>query len=563
MTVQIDFAKYHRYDELVQHLQELVAAYPDLSRLYSIGKSYEGRDLWMVEITNHQTGVHSDKPGYYIDANIHAGEVTGTACALYTIWYLLDRYGSDAEVTHLVDTTSFYILPRVSPDGAEKYLTTPYFLRSSVRPYPFEEEQDGLYPEDIDGNGLILQMRVPDPDGEWKVSEKDVRLLIPRLPHEYGGQYYRVFSEGLIRNFDGVEINFAPARWGLDMNRQFPVGWEPEAKQPGAGPYPLSEPETRAVAEFLLNQKNISGGQSYHTTTGIILRPSSLRPDEKMNPKDRTAFQAIGRIGTELTGYPCASVYDGFAYQKDNPIKGVFLDWTYDNLGMLLYSTELWDLRVRAGNDRVPFLEPLKDRDPEAEGLRMLAWNDRELAGKGFVNWSDFDHPQLGKVQLGGWRMKDVLQNAPPQFLQSEAHKNAMFTFKHAGAAPRVEVTRSAVESLGGGVFRVEVVVRNRGYLPTNVTEMAKQNKTAKPVTAELTLPAGAELVLGKVKEDLGHLDGRILTGGGFYPGNASANRDKRMEWIIKAPAGGDLVVQVVSEKAGRRSVTLTLRASA
>lgn len=562
MTVSIDFARYHRYDELVQHMRELVEAYPTLARMYSIGKSFEDRDIWVVEITNHETGDHNDKPGYYIDANLHAGEVTGTACALYTIWYLLTRHGADEEISRLVDTTSFYIIPRVSPDGAEKYLTSPYFLRSSVRPYPFEEEQDGLYADDIDGNGLILQMRVPDPDGEWKVSARDPRLMIPRLPHEYGGQYYRLYLEGQIRSYDGVEIKAAPVRWGLDLNRQFPVGWEPEAKQPGAGPFPLSEPETRAVAEFLLGQKNITGGQSYHTTTGIILRPSSFRSDAKMNPRDRAAFTAIGRVGEEATGYPCASVFDGFAYNPDNPIKGVFLDWTYDNLGMILYSTELWDLRVRAGNDRVPFLDPWKARDVEQEGLNMLAWNDRELSGEGFVNWYDFDHPQLGRVQLGGWLMKEVLQNAPPRFLKAEAHKNCIFTLKHAGAVPRIAIEKAAAEHLGDGVYRIEVVVKNKGYLPTNITEMAKQNKMARPVTVELALPEGAELILGKGKEEAGHLDGRVLAPGlNFYPGNASTAREKRLEWVVRAPNGGDLAIRAVSEKAGKAAATLALRA--
>lgn len=564
MTVQIDFSKYHRYDELVDHLNQLAVAYPDLSRLYSIGKSYEGRDIWCMEITNHATGDHGDKPGYYIDANIHAGEVTGTACALYTIWYLLSRYGGDEEVTGLVDSQSFYVVPRVSPDGAGFYLTSPHFLRSSVRRYPFVEEQDGLEPEDVDGNGMILQMRIPDPDGEWKVSSKDPRLMIPRLPHEYGGKYYRLYMEGLIRNYDGLEVKAAPARWGLDLNRQFPVGWEPEAKQAGAGPFPLSEPETRALAEFLLKQKNIVGGQSYHTTTGIILRPSSLRSDEKMNPKDRAAFKAIGKVGEEVTGYPCVSVHDGFAYQKDNPIKGVFLDWCYDNLGLMLYSTELWDLRVRAGLSRVPFIEPLKDRDMEEEGLKLLGFIDQQMAGEGFVPWYGFEHPQLGQVEIGGWRMKDTLQNAPPSFLKAEAHKNAIFTLRHAGASPRLEIASSKVEHLGEEVYKVEVVLKNRGYLPTNVTEMAKQNKTARPVTVDLGLPEGASLVLGKVREEIGHLEGRVITMGlNFYPGNASVAREKKLEWVVKAPAGGQLTVKASSEKAGRRSVTLKLGAEA
>lgn len=562
MTISIDFSRYHRYDELVQHLEELAEAYPGFSRLYSIGKTYEGREIYCFEITNHETGDHNEKPGYYIDANLHAGEVTGTTCALYTIWYLLTRYGSDEEITRLVDTTAFYILPRITADGAELYLTSPYTLRSSVRPYPFEEPQDGLYPEDVDGNGLILQMRIPDPDGEWKISTRDPRLMIPRLPHEYGGQYYRLYMEGQVRSYDGVEVKPAPAKYGLDLNRQFPADWGPEAKQAGAGPYPLSEPETRAVAEFLLNQKNITGGQSYHTTTGIILRPSSSRPDKKMNPKDRAAFTAIGKIGEEFTGYPCVSVYDGYAYNPEVPLRGGFFDWTYDNLGLMIYSTELWDLRVRAGLDRVPFLDPWKDRDPEEDGLKMLAWNDRELSGDGFVDWYDFDHPQFGKVQLGGWRMKDTLQNAPPRFLKAEAHKNCLFTLKHAGAVPRLAIEKAEAEHLGDGVYRVEVIVKNKGYLPTNVTEQAKQVKAVQPVTVELTLPEGAELVMGKVKEEVGHLDGRVIAPGvGFYPGNASTPREKRVEWILKAPAGGDLLIRAISEKAGKQFAHVALRA--
>lgn len=563
MSVAIDFSRYHTYAELTAHLEELVAAYPGLAALSSIGKSYEGRELWLVQITNQATGVHDHKPGYYIDANLHAGEVTGTACALYTIWYVLTRYGQDDEITRLLDQTSLYVIPRVSPDGAEKYLTSPYHLRSSVRPYPYDEPQDGLQLEDVDGDGSILQMRFADPDGEWKVSDRDARLMVPRLPHEEGGRYYRLYFEGRIHNYDGVEIKIAPLPWGLDLNRQFPVNWEPEAKQPGAGPFPLSEPETRALAEFLLGQKNTAGGQSYHTTTGVILRPSSLRSDEKMNPKDLSAFRAIGKVGEQLTGYPSVSVHDGFAYQKENPIKGVFLDWCYDHLGILLYSTELWDLRVRAGLARVPFLQPAAERDLEAEGLALLAFNDRELAGEGFVNWYDFEHPQLGPVQLGGWRMKELLQNAPPRFLKAEAHKNALFTLRHAAAAPRLEIAAARAEHLGEGVFRLEAVLKNRGYLPTNITEMAKQNKTARPVTVELSLPEGAELILGKVKEEVGHLEGRVVAMPMFYPGNASVAREKRVEWILKAPGGGAVSLTAVSEKAGRKVAVVDLQAEA
>src|SRR5690606_27237685 len=108
----------------------------------------------------------------------------GCNVALHTADLLLHGYGSDPEITALLDTRAFYIAPRVQPDGAELYLTTPLTLRSSVRPWPKDEEDEGLTPDDINGDGLILQMRVPDPKGEWRISEHDDRLMVKRRPDE-------------------------------------------------------------------------------------------------------------------------------------------------------------------------------------------------------------------------------------------------------------------------------------------------------------------------------------------------------------------------------------------
>lgn len=558
MPVQVDFTHFHRYDELEQVLREFQAAYPQLCQLHSVGKSYEGRDLWLVEITNPATGPGPAKPGYYIDANIHSWEVTGSATALYTIHYLLSRYGQDEEVTRLVDGLVFYILPRVSPDGVEAFLTRGVVTRSSVRWYPFAEEQDGLLPEDINADGRILQIRITDPHGEWKTSDQDPRLLVPRKPDDYGGTYYRVWPEGRIRGYDGVEIKLAPIRWGLDLNRNFPAGWEPEAKQLGAGPFPLSEPETRAVAEFITAHPNICGLQNYHTTTGIILRPSAQRSDDQINRKDLAALKAIGELGEEVTGYPCVSIFDDFAYQKGKPLIGGMIDWAYDNLGILTFSTELWDLRVRAGCERVPFTA--KKYYVEEDGLRILRWLDQNLGGRGFFDWQPFDHPQLGPVEIGGWDTAYVLANCPPEFLVAEAHKNCRFTLRHAAASPRLALDRAAAEHLGDGVFRVEAVVRNHGYLPTSGTERAKEVRAVQPDYVELSLPDGAELVLGKAREEVGHLDGRVWAPAGvFYPLYHSWVREKRLEWVIKAPPGTSLTVTACSQRGGTARAAVAL----
>src|SRR5438094_6994427 len=140
---------YYTYDVLTKLLHDLVEAYPQLAQLESIGKSLEGRELWLVTLTNQEMGPAIEKPAYWIDGNTHADEVTGSTVALYTIWSYLTKYGTDETITRVLDRTALYILPRLSVDGAERFLTTPYYLRSSTRPYPYEDERDGLYEEDI------------------------------------------------------------------------------------------------------------------------------------------------------------------------------------------------------------------------------------------------------------------------------------------------------------------------------------------------------------------------------------------------------------------------------
>lgn len=198
-----DDLSYYSYDTLTRLLHEFVADYPHLATLESIGKSLEGRELWLVTLTNQATGPASEKPAYWIDGNTHAGEVTGSTVVLYTLWRYVSQYGQDAHITRVLDRSAIYLMPRISVDGAERYLTTPYSLRSSTRPYPYVEERDGLYPEDIDGNGLILQMCSPNPNGAWVKSTKDPRVMRRREIDDEGGEYYSLLTEGLIRNYDG------------------------------------------------------------------------------------------------------------------------------------------------------------------------------------------------------------------------------------------------------------------------------------------------------------------------------------------------------------------------
>jgi murein tripeptide amidase MpaA len=544
MTITVDYQRFYLHEEIKAFLEACVRSHPHLASLEVIGQSYQGRDIYALEITNRATGPAEEKPTLHIDANIHAGEVTGSQVCLHTIAHLLNGYGSDPEVTYLLDTRAFYILPRINPDGAELYLTSPYMLRSSVRPYPDEETKDGLHLEDVNGDGMILQMRLADETGEWKVSAEDPRLMVRRQPDDYQGIFYRIYPEGRVYGPAEVPLRVVPPKWGLDINRNFPANWRLE--QSGAGPYPLSEPETRALAEFILKHENIAGIQAYHTTGGVIFRAFCTQSDDKMDRHDLTAFKTIGRRGEDILGYECIPAsHGGWGHTR----AGIFIDWVYEHRGLIGYTTELWDMAGRAGLDKKKLEDQKTPKDIEEDQLKLLRWQDEHLAGKGFVPWTPFQHPDLGPVEIGGWVPKTVRQNAPPgKFLEEECVKNCSFTLKHAAAMPLVKLGPVQVTRVAEGVYKLTAVVKNAGYLPTSVTKQAVKAKAVKAITAELELPPDVAVVMGKSRVELEHLDGWVLPGN--YLGSGPA-RERQLEWTLRAPAGTHVQLVVKAGRAG------------
>jgi murein tripeptide amidase MpaA len=552
--MKTNFDAYLRYGELTRVLHALAEEHPKFCKVESIGKSHEGREIWLAELTNLNTGPAETKPAFWVDGNTHAGEVTGSMAALYLIEHLLEEYGAEDLPTRLLDEQAFYVLPRLSPDGAERYLTTAYTLRATPRPWPEPEEEPGLHPEDVDGDGDILQMRVEDENGEWRVSDGDPRLMVPRTPDEADPEatYYRLYREGTFKDYDGFARKIARPLYGLDTNRQYPYHWQAENEQLGAGPYPLSEPESRAQVDFLLDHKNVFGAHTYHTFCGAILRPYSDRADDEMPEHDLAVFKALGERGTRITGYPNISVYHDFRYDPKKSITGAFDDWAYDSYGVFAFTVEFWSMAQAAGVEVEDFIEFFRD-PPEEASLKMLAWNDRELGGDGFVSWRPFDHPQLGRVELGGWKTKFTTQNPPPRFLRAECEKLTRFALSHATAAPRLR-TRLKTEELSRGLRRIELVVENTGYLPTQVTSVAADKKLAKPVEAEIELPQGASLVSGEREVELGHLAGRSALAGNrwkspaFFEGLPS-DYAGRAVWVVRGE--GPIRVEVRGGRAG------------
>ncbi len=554
----VSFDRFYRPGELADILRGYAEAYPAFAALASIGQSHEGRDIWCLTITNVATGAHDTKPAQYIDGSMHAGEVTGMMAALYSVKTLLEGHGSDELITELLDTRTFYILPCVNPDGAERYLTTPYTLRSSTRAYPYAEDLPGLRQEDLDGDGKILLMRVPDPKGEWRVSEQDDRLMLKRAPDERGGTYYRIFPEGVLHEHRGGPLKLAPPKMSLDINRNYPGNWI--TSQAGAGPYPLSEPETRALTAFVIDHPNIAMIQNYHTTGGVLFRMPSSRPDSELPMRDLALYKQIGELGTEVVGYPCRSVYETYPAIDDRGTRsaaGGFIEWTWDGLGIFGFAPELWDIEGRAGIEgRWQGAWHTKD-ETEEEGLKLLTWLDENLNGVGFERWRAFDHPDLGAVEIGGWHTKTVRQNAPPQFLEAECAKVHRFALRQASITPLVRLDQVETESLGNDLHIVRATVANHGFLPTNLSQKALNLGVAKPITVEIG-GEGVAVLLGEPKQSVGHLEGRAqAVGMMFNRGSAILRNEVRVEWLVRA--SGSVTLTAKSEKGGTTTQAVAL----
>jgi hypothetical protein len=555
--VRVQFERFYTYAELTETLEAWTSEFPSLFQLESIGRSYEGRDIWLCTVAHAGTGPADEKPAVFVHAQIHASEFTGTTAALHLLDRLLHGHGSDERVTAAVDTRSFYVVPRVNPDGAEAVLADGRWRRSSVRPYPRDEPEDGLQREDVDGDGRVLFMRMPDPNGPWKPHPDDPRLFVPRAPDDLDGDFYRVLPEGTIRNWDGVTVPIAPALEGLDLNRQWPAEWAPEAEQQGAGPYPGSEPETRALIQAIVDRPNIVSYVGYHTFSGVHLRPWSGHPDDDFPVPDLRAFELMGEEATRLTGYPAISIFHDFKYHPKMVIKGGDVDWIYDHLGAYAWVTEFWSPQRAAGLSSYHFIDWLRDHSPEDE-LAVLKVADE--VGEGYVDWYPFDHPQLGTVELGGWDMVRFWFNPPLSRLEQEVTPHGDFALFLALVSPRLEARSFESEPVGNGAFRVRLVLENTGWLPTNVTEKALERKAVRQIEVELEIPEGTRIASGTQRQEAGQLAGRVERRTVTWWGTDHSTSERtKVEWVVEAKAGDRVAVVARHQRAGTVRAELTL----
>ncbi len=558
---RIVFDHTHTFAETAVYLAAVSKAYPEITRLHTIGKSFLGKDLLVLEITNRKTGEAARKPAYWIDGNLHAGEVFGGEATLHTIHTLVTGHGTDATVTRIVDTYAFYIMPKLNPDGADHYITKPDGMRSVVR--PFDEDGDGRLdedpPNDLNGDGYVTMMRVADPNGPMRTSPEDPRLMIAAAqgtdPAAWKGQW-RVYTEGIDDDGDG-QFNEDGAG-GIDINRNFPELWLPPPISFNPGAYPLSEPESRAVADYMMGLRNLSGSINYHMSGNVAVHPpSTLRVDPLTGAEVQPSFsdqQVYRRFGAKAIELNDTAKVQVFKVSGSSPatshgmIWGTLIDWAYYQLGIFSW---IFEVGVLPGAKE---LFPSRGRD-----IDQLRWSDENYGGKLFIPWQPYDHPQLGKVEIGGFLGKvydpryktytNVMMLPGPQY-ERQLVNHTKWHLYLISQAPLVRVSNLSATGGEHGYFTVAADISNEGPLPTNVTEQALTANLAKPVLARLSVTGGT-LVNQPAIVRLGHLAGQ---------GNASRSSG-RATWVVRAGAGTPTVtVEAISEKGGTHARAVSVK---
>ncbi|MEQ1516336.1 MAG: hypothetical protein ABL931_07605, partial [Usitatibacteraceae bacterium] len=276
--------------------------------------------------------------------------------------------------------------------------------------------------------------------------------------------------------------------------------------------------------------------------------------------EDLWTYKRQGEEGTKITGYPAISVYHEFRYHPKDVITGSF-DWIYDHLGLYEWTVEIWCPMREAGIKDYKYIDWFRDH-PVEDDLKMLAWADKKLKGKGYIDWYKFKHPQLGNVEIGGWDKVYAFRNPPPHLLEKEVAKFPDWVIWNAMISPKLELVHATAKNIGGDSYRVEVAVQNTGYLPSYVSKRAQQRKQSRGLVAEITLPADASLASGKLREVGGELEGRAYKQSlmSFWTDTTPTADRTKLEWVVTAPKGGEVDLVIRHEKAGAVRVALTLK---
>jgi len=605
--VPINFNRFHGYTGTQAYLKKVAKAYPNITKLVTIGESTMGRKIQVLIISNRNTGTPLDryvelrhprgevnnvppmqtdqvKPGLWICASTHGNEFTGTEVCLYDIDKLVTGYGSDQEITDLIDHDVFYICPIVNPDGVfnsvERDIPQRYNSMKKDDDGDGKINEDG--PDDLNGDGHITYFRYKNPKGNYIQDEVDPRIMIRiRKGTKTDRQRWSVIREDFDNDGDGKRGE--DGEQGIDLNRNFPEGWFDDAGyQGGSGDYPTSAPETRALAEFFTNHHNILMAEFYHTSGGFTFRPMGSLSDNLMNPKDRAVYDFIlGKKYVEMMGgdvpqawlHPDSldvyrkalekssknsiAIKRGYefprlwrvSYDEINDKRygfGLQADWAFKEFGTYALTTELWNYR----KDFPGYTFEGKDAYTRFQRA-AIRYQEDHYGGKYFLDWKPFKHPELGEGEIGGWLPQYGSNNAfPGEPLLKVCDTHWQYEKWRASLLPRIEVTQVSGRVLEkAGPYRVIEVtakVENKGKLATQLARGASLPGNRQDVVWLIGNRDKVTFLQGRAFQKIGTLEGTMK-----IPNQRTGKNKAEVKWIVKVKGNAPLKIVATSQKGG------------
>ncbi|MFI3322818.1 MAG: M14 family metallopeptidase [Rikenellaceae bacterium] len=529
--VEASWNFYRNLNQIETLCKDIAKAYPELAKMESIGKSYEGNEMWALTITDYKTGEPDKKPAMMIFANIHSNEVQATTMALYTAWYLTEMYGKNEFISELLKDKTFYIVPTINPDAREYFMyapNTPHSPRAGM--IPIDADRDGYIDEDgyddLDGDGNIVQMRRKSSNGQYIVDPNDSRKMT-RVTPGMKGEYELIGYEGMDNDGDG-KLN-EDGVGGYDPNRDFGYAWEPNFIQHGAYKYPFSTPENRNVVNFLFAHPNIAAGQTYHNAGGMILSPpGSVDDDHSVNRNDQRVYDYIASKGEELIpGYKSQVIYRDLYTTVGSDI-----DYLGLGRGLFMHCNELWST-----------FDMFNGMYKGDASNQIYEFDEKLLFNEGIVDWTEVEHPDFGTIEVGG-NKKNFGRMHPGFLLESAAHRNMAFTLFHCYHTPKLSIDSVTEKEVAGGLKEVTAVIANSRLMPTH-SDWDLKNKIIRPDWIKLE---GAEIVsamvvtdnvLGTSKEQIRHKERLIVD-------NIAGNSYVTVKWLIKGNSNYTVIVDSI-----------------
>ncbi len=443
---------------------------------------------------------------------------------------------TDEGLAEVLRRTTIEILPLLNPDGLYALLHQfPVPPRHHERTWRLtrnavDQDRDGIEdedgPRDLDGDAVIATMRVRDAAGGWRVSDEDPRLMVKAKPGEAGG--WRVLTEGLDEDDDGRFNEDGPG--GVDLDRNFAHGWREH--DPEAGPVSPSEPESRALIEYVLANRSIACVLVLGHRDNLSKTPDANRAKHRVafdgpHGDDRPWWEAVSKAHHEIVGK---------GHENDDRADGAFHQWAYYQYGVPAFASRVW---YREDPEDPP---PLPSGEkPTTEDGRWLEWSDRVLEGKGFLPWKAFEHPQLGAVEIGGFR-PGVRTNPPAALLESLTDRQVRFVKDLLGRLPRIALRDVKAKTLAEGAIEVTATLVSEGDFPV-ITAMGSHARSVMPVRVTIDVAPGA-ILQGRALEKIDRLGRR--------------GDHRKLRWVIRGKAGKTIRIRAVAEKAGVATAEVT-----